>query len=147
MKRLLLGLLGLVLASCGVGNSGPYQQKNGHWFFESHGLDLPPGETLTPLNNRFARSRTLVFYREARIEGADAATLQALDDSWSKDGAHVWWSDVDLDSQPAGALVEGADPASFVVEPGSGTEADAHDARGVWQAGKPVSAPVPPPLP
>lgn len=146
MKRFVLGLLGLVLAGCGLGGSGPYHQKDGAWYFENDRLRVPDGETVKPLNNRFARTATLAFYRSSVIEGADAASFTALTENYAKDRSHVWYADTYRNGQEYYAIVHDrilqlseADPASFVIldsDRGENDRGYARDRSHVWFEGK-----------
>jgi hypothetical protein len=149
MKRLALALVGLLLTACGLGG-GPYHQKNGQWFFEKYSLDVPPGETLTPLNNRFAKTRTVVFYRDARISGADAASFQALTEHYAKDRRAVYYADTFRRGQEYYAILHikvvelDADPASFRVldsRDASTALGYARDKDHVWFEGQPFPGP------
>lgn len=145
MKRLVLGLAGLLLAACGFGG-GPYHQKDGMWFFENEHMRVPDGEKVTALNNRFARTPTLAFYRSSIIEGADAATFQALTEHYAKDKNHVWYADTYRKGQEYFSIVHDrilelsdADPATFVSLDTPHAENDlgyAKDSRHVWFEGQ-----------
>lgn len=146
MKRLVLGLAGLLLAACGLGGSGPYHQKDGMWFFENEQMRVPDGETVKALNNRFARTATLAFYRSSIIDGADAATFTALTEHYAKDKNHVWYADTYRKGQEYYAIVHtrvrelsDADPATFVSLDTPHAENDlgyARDRNHVWFEGQ-----------
>jgi len=68
----------------------PYHRKNGAWRFEDETMTVPPGETVTPLNRAFAKSATVAWYRATPIDGADAASFEALDDHYARDRTQAW---------------------------------------------------------
>ncbi len=146
MKRLVLGLAGLLLAACGLGGSGPYHQKDGMWFFENEQMRVPEGEKVTALNNRFAKTATLAFYRSSIIDGADPATFTALTENYARDKSHVWYADTYRKGQEYFSIVHtrvlelsDADPASFVSLDTPQAETDlgyARDRNHVWFQGK-----------
>lgn len=146
MKRLMLGFVSLLLAACGLGGSGPYHQKDGMWFFENEHMRVPDGETVIPLNNRFAKTATLAFYRSSIIDGADAGTFTAITESYAKDKSHVWYADTYRNGQEYFSIVHDrilelsdADPASFVSLDTPHAEHDlgyARDRGHVWFDGK-----------
>jgi hypothetical protein len=120
MKHLVLSLATLILTGCGLGSSGPYHQKDGMWFFENEHMRVPSGEKVVALNNRFARTTTLAFYRSSIIEGVDPATFLALTEHYARDKSHVWYADTYRKGQEYFSIVHtrivqlsDADPASF----------------------------------
>jgi hypothetical protein len=112
-------LIALGVAGCGPGG-GPYHKKDGAWFFEKAELRIPRGETLTVLNNRFARTRSVVFYRDSPIAGADAASFEALSEHYARDRGAAYYADTFRKGQEYFSIVHnrivqlsGADVASF----------------------------------
>ncbi|MBX7247736.1 MAG: DKNYY domain-containing protein [Caulobacteraceae bacterium] len=152
MKRLFAALLGLVplLAGCGPGGPfSPYHQKGGAWYFEKTQLPVPKGQRLTVLNNRFAKTDAVVFYRDSRIEGADAATFQALTEHYAKDRTAVYYADTYRDGQEYYAIlhtriaqISGANPATFRlldVNDAITAKGYAKDEDQVWYEGRPMA--------
>lgn len=88
--RLLLLLTALfALTAC---NAQPYEQRDGVWHFEEEAMALQPGESLKPLNRRFAKSATRVFHRSTPIPGADAASFEALDENYARDARRAYYA-------------------------------------------------------
>ena len=137
---MLSAILGLLM---GCSPGGPYAKKDGKWYFEKTEMAVPAGETLTPLNRRFAKSKTMAFFRESPIPGADVASFEALSEHYARDRTHVWWGDTYREGQEYFLIVhtritelEGADPASFVA-----LDQDyGRDRSRVWYEGKPFTA-------
>jgi hypothetical protein len=132
----LAALLGLV-AGC---DQHPYKLKNGRWHFEKQPLDVPVGENLTPLNRRFAKTKSRAYYRDMPIEGAQAASFQALDEHYAKDAVSAFWfntyresSDYFTTLRIRQIRIEGADPASFAAL----TQDYARDAARIYHEGAP----------
>lgn len=150
MKRTVLMLSALFTLLTGCSGSGPYSQKDGKWLFEKEAVPVPAGESLTPLNNRFAKSKTAAFYRSTAIAGADAGSFEALTENYAKDRSHVWYADTYRKGQEYYAIVHarvteltGADPATFVSldsSDGSLARGYAKDKARVWFEGQQFTA-------
>jgi len=132
-----------LLALIGCSPTGPYQKKDGVWHFENAPIDVPAGETLNPLNRRWARSETVAFFRDSRIDGAHAASFEALSDHYAKDRARVYWGDTYRKGQEYYTIVHnrvapisGADAATFTVL----RQDYAKDKARVYYEGSPIAA-------
>jgi hypothetical protein len=108
------------LFGCGDKGGGPYQRRDDGWYFKDEALNVPAGETVTPLQGDFATAGDRVFYRAAPIERADARTFEVLSDHHAKDRAAVYYADTHREGQEYFLVkhtrvrrIEGADPASF----------------------------------
>jgi hypothetical protein len=120
MKRMALMLSALLALVTGCSGSGPYSQKDGQWRFEDEAVAVPRGETLKALNNRFAKSKSSVFFRSTAIEGADPGSFEALSEHYAKDRSRVFYGDTYREGQEYYSIVHtritpiaGADAASF----------------------------------
>lgn len=121
MKRMALMFSALLTLLAGCSPTGAYSQKDGKWLFETREvLAVPPGETLKPLNNRFAKSATAAFFRSTRIDGAHAPSFEAFSGHYAKDRARVYYGETYRKGQEYYAIVHtriapipGADAASF----------------------------------
>lgn len=114
---LIVGLCAL-LAACDGGKA--YKKEAGVWLYGKDIVVLAKGEHLTPLNAKFAKSEHHAFYRAMPIEGADAASFEALDEHYGKDKNQVLFCDTTRGGQDYFTTlkvridkVAGADPASF----------------------------------
>ena len=119
MKRMAL-MLSALLALIGCSPTGAYSQKDGKWHFEREAMAVPRGETLKPLNNRFAKTATVAFFRATIIEGAHAPSFVALTEHYAKDRARVWYGDTYRKGQEYYTIahtrievIEGADAPTF----------------------------------
>lgn len=132
-----------LLALIGCSPTGPYTKKDGAWYFERDQVPVPAGETLKPLNRRFAKSETMAFFRATPIPDAHIPSFEALSEHYARDRSQVWWADTYRKGQEYFSIVhdritplEGADPASFVV-----LDQDyARDRSRVWYEGKSFTA-------
>ena len=99
--------------------------------------------TFQPLGYGHARDRVRGYYHQKAIAGSDGASFVALDDNYSKDASHVFYSDIDPRSQPIAIrsrTLASAQPRSFTVL-GDGYAADS--TRG-WFKGEPLRDATPP---
>jgi hypothetical protein len=116
--RLFFGFL-LMLFGCGS-RPGPYQKKDGVWYFG----DLcvaekgPPG--FVPLSGPFANSSMAGYYRGRAIPDSDGPSFAALSEHYAKDKRHVFYCDTFRNSQEYYAILhdrtvimEGADTVTF----------------------------------
>ena len=143
MRRAALMLTALLALLTGCNQTSPYQQKDGAWYFEQEPIAVEPGEKLTALNHRFAKSERRAFHRSTPIEGADAASFEALDDHYARDRRRVYWAQTYRDGseyflipKSRVRVLEGALPHSFrLISQGYAT-----DGRTLWHEG--VAFPV-----
>ena len=113
-------LIVLVLGLAGCGPHKVYAYHNGSWVYGGEHVAVPAGETLYPLNDSFARSATVAWYRADPIDGADGASFQAMDRHYAKDKAHAWYAATDWVGQSYFTTervritrLDGADPAKL----------------------------------
>ncbi|MGV3710678.1 MAG: hypothetical protein ACO1Q7_17785, partial [Gemmatimonas sp.] len=93
-----MGLLSL-LFGCG-GSDSPYKKENGVWHFKKNPMPLDPGETLTPLTKRFAKSDRGAYFESSPLVGpVDVATFEPLDDHYARDKSSVWFCDTYRDGK------------------------------------------------
>lgn len=95
----LMGLLSF-LFGFGCGNDHPYTQKDGTWYFKKDAMTLEPGETLTPINKKFAKSNRTAYFESSMIASdVDVATFEPLSDHYAKDRKSVWYCDTYRDGK------------------------------------------------
>lgn len=113
-----MGLLSLLF---GCGSDSNYTKKDGKWYFKNDVMSLEPGETLTPINKRYAKSNRTAYYESSMIASdVDVATFEPLADHYSKDKNTVWYSDTYRDGKEYWLVkryrtdpIVGADAPSF----------------------------------
>lgn len=139
---MLLGVLAFGFASLSGCDSGSYQRQNGEWRFDDRPLAEQPIGKLVVLNRRFARTATQVFYRHSRIEGADAASFEALDEHHGRDRQRVYHGDTYRVSQDYFTtqriritVLADAEPASFQLM----SQGYARDGRQAYFEGEPFA--------
>lgn len=114
-------LMGLLAFLFGCGNDHPYTQKDGTWYFKKDAIALEPGETLIPINKKFAKSKRAAYFESSRIAGdIDVASFEPLSDHYAKDRHNVWYCDTYRDSREYWLVkryrtprIVGADAPSF----------------------------------
>lgn len=95
-----LFLMGLLSFLFGCGSDTPYSKKDGDWYFKKDKMTLEPGETLTPINKRYAKSNRTAYYESSMIASdVDVATFEALATHYAKDKSSVWFCDTYRDSK------------------------------------------------
>lgn len=109
-----------LLAACEGGKA--YKKEAGIWLYGKDIVVLAKGENLTPLNGKFAKTERHVFYRATPVDGADAASFEALDEHYAKDKNQVLYFDTSRSGQDYFTTlrvridkVAGADPTSFAA--------------------------------
>jgi hypothetical protein len=115
----LAGILALLLG-CRDRADGPFQQRDGAWYFKDEALDVPAGASVVRLKGDFAASADRVFYRAMPIAGAHAGTFAVLSEHYAKDRAKAYYADTHREGQEyylvkhtRVRVIEGADAASF----------------------------------
>ena len=120
-----------------------YARDKANAYFEGQRFPVADAETFEPLGYGHARDRVRGYYHQRPIAGSEGASLVALDDHYSKDTSHVFYSDIDPRSRPTAirsTTLAGAQPRSFAVL-GDGYAADSTRA---WFEGKPLQDATPP---
>ena len=120
-----------------------YARDASNAYFEGRRFPVADPATFEPLGYGHARDRVRGYFHQQPIAGSHGASFAALDDNYSKDASHVFYSDIDLRSQPVAirsAALAGAQPKSFTVL-GDGYAADSARA---WYKGKPLHDATPP---
>jgi hypothetical protein len=120
-----------------------YARDGSNAYFEGQRFPVADAATFEPLGYGHARDRMRGYYHQRPIAGSHGASFVALDDNYSKDASHVFYSAIDLRSQPVetrSTTLAGAQPKSFTVL-GDGYAADSERA---WFKGKPLPDATPP---
>jgi hypothetical protein len=106
----------------GCRSRSPYHVKDGAWYWKDDRLDVASSARLTALNGSFATASGRAYFRSDPIADSDAATFQALDDTYAKDARHVWHCGTYRDSREywlvkrtRATVIPGADPGTFRV--------------------------------
>jgi hypothetical protein len=112
--------MGLLAFLFGCGNQGPYQKKQGEWYWKDERMTVAPGASVTPLNSQFAKADNEAFFRSSPISGADGHSFEALNDHYAKDARRVYYCDDYRDGKEYFLIkhirivaIPGADAASF----------------------------------
>ncbi|MEO7996464.1 MAG: DKNYY domain-containing protein [Gemmatimonadaceae bacterium] len=114
-------LMGLLSCLFGCGNDHPYTQKDGTWYFKKVAMSLEKGESLTPINKKFAKSNRTAYFESSMIASdVDVATFEPLSDHYAKDNKNVWYCDTYRDGKEYFTVkryrtprIVGADAPSF----------------------------------
>ncbi|MBC8086018.1 MAG: DKNYY domain-containing protein [Phycisphaerae bacterium] len=135
-------LMGLLAWLFGCGPDSPYTQKNGEWYYKKDKLSTEPGETLIPLNRKFAKSNRTAYFESSWLGDVDVATFEALTEHYAKDKHNVWYCDTHRDSKEYWSIkryrtphIAGADAPSFRML----DEYYARDTTRVYHDGQPFS--------
>jgi hypothetical protein len=81
--RLLSGFL-LMLFGCGS-RHGPYQRKDGAWYFNDLRVAEKGPEDFVPLLGPFAKSSVAGYYRGRAVPDSDGPSFAALSEHYAKD--------------------------------------------------------------
>ncbi len=93
MKLSAIMQMGLLAFLFGCSNQGPYQKKQGEWYWKDERMRVAPGASVTPLNGVFAKAGDDAFFRSSAVGGADGKTFEALSDHYAKDARRVYYCD------------------------------------------------------
>ena len=117
----MLSSLLLMLFGCGS-RPGPYQKKDGIWYFKGNRVANGDPPDFAPLSRTFAKSSIAGYYRDSAIPDSDGPSFAVLSEHYAKDKRHVFYCDTFRKGQEYYMLshnrtdiMEGADAATFQV--------------------------------
>ncbi|MEP6834684.1 MAG: DKNYY domain-containing protein [Gemmatimonas sp.] len=135
-----MGLLSFVLG-CFSG-TGPYNKKDGSWFWKKDRMGVDAKEPLTYLSEDFATATGSAYFRGDRITNSDGATFQVLNEWLTKDKDRVYYSDTYRKDTEAWLIkrgrtaeIAGADVSTFQAL----KSRYARDAKRIYWEGQPIS--------
>lgn len=87
-------IMGILSMFFGCRQSGPYQFKDGQWYYRDLLIEAADAKSFEPLNAFFARDRHTGFFKNKQIGESKGLYFKALNEHYAKDDEHVFYAEV-----------------------------------------------------